>query len=445
VITQRRVCFTLFALAASSALTHPAAAQSDTCAAGYVWREAFVGDHVCVSPDTRELARTDNANSEQFRAKQGSDECIQGFVWRLANPDDHVCVPQITSEETARDNQLAYSRLASGPPEGFRLRQQQAIPPAKVGCHVFKAGQWQEVRCATPEETSRVPPPSSLYIKNSPHLIPPRFNAYTLPLELGEIDIELKSDPALGTVFDVALKVFNPTTNTCERVTTPARVPDSFSIQLNTNFFKAKNGSTGWVQFVHTAGFNPANRNSEIFCVWQVDVEKQVYIKECTPTYQRSSTLFGPNGTRNEIAAVKGVIRKDQSGKTQLTAWAQLPWLFPNYAIAITTTSGDIFGLEGKWFEVSGDIYGMGCYSTAEFTGARFSQRIIASTCTLFPYCSSLTPMTKYSLPHFAAPAVNLMSRANTTTCCVRCRRLPLCLATPQTHSIAPTLRYASS
>jgi len=32
----------------------------DTCRQGYVWREAFPGDHVCVTPETRAQVADDN-------------------------------------------------------------------------------------------------------------------------------------------------------------------------------------------------------------------------------------------------------------------------------------------------------------------------------------------------------------------------------------------------
>jgi hypothetical protein len=109
---------------------------------GYVWREAFDGDHVCVSPDTRERAKADNANAAELRWKKDNDECVQGAVWRLANPEDHVCVSQDTREQTAQDNELAYSRLASGPPPPLPRNKGAAVPlpPAKVGCAVCRIG-----------------------------------------------------------------------------------------------------------------------------------------------------------------------------------------------------------------------------------------------------------------------------------------------------------------
>jgi hypothetical protein len=407
VITQRLLCVTLFGLVTLSALTYPAAAQSDACADGYVWREAFNGDHACVTPEARELARFDNANSEQFRANKGSDECVQGFVWRLAKPDDHVCVPQITREQTAQENEVAYSRLASGPPEAFRPKE-RALPPAKVGCHVFKGDEWREVPCATPEETKRLPPPAALSIKNSPRFVLVRrdgFYPFTLPLELGAIDIELESDPALGTVTDVV------SPGPCSTVTSTKRTPDSFSIQLNTNFFIASNGNTGWVQFVDQTQPDPKLPLKDALCVWKIDVtvanatnNNQGYNPVCVYP-DRSTTLLGPAlaGIRGQIAEVKGLIRT-VGGVTLLTAWAQLPWASQSPA-AVTTT--DTIGLKGNWTQVTGDIYGTGCGSQAEFTGTRFTERVIASTCTSYPYCNSFVKLTKFSLPNFAAPAVD--------------------------------------
>jgi hypothetical protein len=35
----------------------------DTCPQGFVWREAFSGDHVCVTPASRDQARSDNSQA----------------------------------------------------------------------------------------------------------------------------------------------------------------------------------------------------------------------------------------------------------------------------------------------------------------------------------------------------------------------------------------------
>jgi hypothetical protein len=86
----------------------------DTCRTGFVWRDAFAGDHVCVTPDIRDQARADNALAAARRdpagGPYGPDTCLDGFVWREAVPSDHVCVTPPTRTQTMTDNQLASSR-----------------------------------------------------------------------------------------------------------------------------------------------------------------------------------------------------------------------------------------------------------------------------------------------------------------------------------------------
>ena len=154
-----------------SAVTNYAAAQADACAEGYAWREAFDGDHVCVGPGTREQVKSDNANAAQRRVARDRDECIEGFVWRLANDKDHVCVPQMTREQAARDNELASTRLASGSPELPPRKAAVPLPPAKIGCHVFKGGEWRETPCATEEERKGMVPPVAV-IQNRTRQVP---------------------------------------------------------------------------------------------------------------------------------------------------------------------------------------------------------------------------------------------------------------------------------
>jgi hypothetical protein len=88
----------------------------DTCSQGYVWREAFPGDHACVTPKTRAQASSDNGEAGARRqpggGPYGPDTCRRGYVWREARPDDHVCVTPETRAETASDNRQAANRLA---------------------------------------------------------------------------------------------------------------------------------------------------------------------------------------------------------------------------------------------------------------------------------------------------------------------------------------------
>lgn len=84
------------------------------CQAGYVWREAFAGDRVCVLPETRRQAADDNRSASSRvnpRGAYGPQSCVEGFVWREARPDDHVCVAPDTRQQTLNDNAKAESRI----------------------------------------------------------------------------------------------------------------------------------------------------------------------------------------------------------------------------------------------------------------------------------------------------------------------------------------------
>jgi hypothetical protein len=91
----------------------------DTCRSGFVWRDAFPGDHVCVTTQTRAQAAQDNALADSRRqpggGASGPDTCKPGFVWRDARPGDHVCVPPLTRGRTASDNRQAANRFARNP------------------------------------------------------------------------------------------------------------------------------------------------------------------------------------------------------------------------------------------------------------------------------------------------------------------------------------------
>jgi hypothetical protein len=107
----------------AAAVAVPGAARADgpygpdTCLQGYVWREAFPGDHVCVTPETRSQAAMDNAQASSRTALSklpyGPDTCKQGFVWRDARAGDHVCVTPTIRSQAAADNAAAASRVST--------------------------------------------------------------------------------------------------------------------------------------------------------------------------------------------------------------------------------------------------------------------------------------------------------------------------------------------
>ena len=103
----------------SGSLVHPIGGEGpppppagDGCRYGFVWREAFQGDHVCVTPPTRSHARLDNERAPNRFAGPGSDGCRYGFVWREAAPADHVCVRPEVRQQTWADNAAAGDRVA---------------------------------------------------------------------------------------------------------------------------------------------------------------------------------------------------------------------------------------------------------------------------------------------------------------------------------------------
>jgi hypothetical protein len=86
------------------------------CLQGYVWRKAYAGDYVCVTPGNRTQAATDNAAALSRVAPNGGAygqyTCQQGYVWRQVVPDDYVCVLPAVRAQAAYDNSQANNRVA---------------------------------------------------------------------------------------------------------------------------------------------------------------------------------------------------------------------------------------------------------------------------------------------------------------------------------------------
>ena len=106
----------------------------DTCRQGYVWREAYRGDHVCVTPQMRDQAASDNRRANARREPNGGaygrDTCRQGYVWREARSGDHVCVTPEVRSQTASDNRHAAARRAR-PPKGGTIDDGPALNPVR--------------------------------------------------------------------------------------------------------------------------------------------------------------------------------------------------------------------------------------------------------------------------------------------------------------------------
>jgi hypothetical protein len=84
------------------------------CRTGYVWREAYSGDYVCVDPSQRDQAAADNAAAASRvdpNGAYGPNTCVQGYVWREARPSDLVCVEPWVRTQVAQDNAAANDRV----------------------------------------------------------------------------------------------------------------------------------------------------------------------------------------------------------------------------------------------------------------------------------------------------------------------------------------------
>ncbi len=84
------------------------------CLMGYVWRQAYSGDYVCVTPGQRAQAAADNAAAPSRIAAAGGAygeyTCQQGYVWRQVVPGDYVCVTPAERAQAAADNAQANNR-----------------------------------------------------------------------------------------------------------------------------------------------------------------------------------------------------------------------------------------------------------------------------------------------------------------------------------------------
>ena len=80
------LCVAGWTLATGAAQADPLPYGPDTCASGYVWRDAAPNDHVCVSPAARAHAAAENAAGPAHLSPSGGaygpNTCLPGYVWR---------------------------------------------------------------------------------------------------------------------------------------------------------------------------------------------------------------------------------------------------------------------------------------------------------------------------------------------------------------------------
>jgi hypothetical protein len=124
----------------------------DTCKQGYVWREAYSGDHVCVTPQVRADTVMDNRLAASRRSPTdrtyGPDTCKSGFVWREARSDDRTCVLPQTRAQVAADNRDAPNRYVA--PNSVTRRMGTARPTDPNGPKSPPLKQLTPVKIDTP-------------------------------------------------------------------------------------------------------------------------------------------------------------------------------------------------------------------------------------------------------------------------------------------------------
>jgi hypothetical protein len=392
-------------LGAPTVGAQPSDVPPDGCQRGYVWREAFAGDHVCVTPQSQALAAEDNATAAENRVSGSGDLCVRGYVWRLAGPQDHVCVTQLTRDEAWRDNSLAASRLATSvramPLTPF-ARMGVPYPPFKQGCHYLHAGEWKEVACASEEDLRKlaVPPPgpaNTIHSQLKIVRVPRGRIPYTVPFFWGSVAIQFASDPTSAEEVDLAPPSYSYPT------------PNRYSIQNNTNPFPcfpcsdgyplkvSKHGDYGWVQFTYQA--TPALKGgpgNALVCVWQVDWtvthnttpnNPAAYTKLCWPLLTATPLTGAGAQSATAQAEVHGYVLCPASGSDSgclLTVLAAVPGacgVLPGVPFCggwVSVSAPDLFGLSGNWTDVSGGIFGYGGGSTASFTHAAIQTTVQA-------------------------------------------------------------------
>ncbi len=86
----------------------------NTCLPGFVWRNAYPGDAVCVTAQSRDQAASDNSQASSRvdpNGPYGPNSCIVPYVWRNAHPGDAVCVTTEVRDQVELDNSQAQNRI----------------------------------------------------------------------------------------------------------------------------------------------------------------------------------------------------------------------------------------------------------------------------------------------------------------------------------------------
>jgi hypothetical protein len=217
-------------------------------------------------------------------------------------------------------------------------------PPDAVGCYHYERDGWQRVACET-----------AAYVRaHVPHL------EYQDGIMTYSINLTGTPPPPPSLVLGSVLVGFGHVGSE-----TDSKVgPGAFSIQNNA-WFTGNNGVSDGVQFADVS--RPGGPDQ--VCIQQVDAATQNYSHtKCVPAPIGIPGIYG-------TADVESFVRAGD----HLAVEAYVPW--SNESTAWTVVSKDVYGLQGRYTDISGGILGWGNGSEARFTNTELQYLIYASNC----------------------------------------------------------------
>lgn len=262
-----------------------------------------------------------------------------------------------------------------------------AAIPQELGCHAETGGKLTKVDCLAPADIAKFPPPAPCSGADGDAACG-MLSAVTAAEQKAGIKVVPITEAYLG----VTLQEYSSSTDT-------GFGNGAYSLQLNTNWFTATPGTTGWVQFVYQDFLSSAR-----FCVWNIhwptNSNPVTYTPVCTgmksiPLTARlqftvggfvcagSCTYFRPGGT---------------SGPAVLWGWVHWETLNANGQVCTTCDSGTVWataqdteGLAHNWTQISGSILGAGGGSKVNFKSNAVVRNFLGATSCSIPLQPSWT------------------------------------------------------
>jgi len=262
------------------------------------------------------------------------------------------------------------------------------VIPTELGCHLETSpGVLTKQDCLSADEIAKYPPPAPCTGADGDAACGMQSTVTAAQQKAG-----INSIPITEAYLGVTLQEYSSSVDT-------GWGAGAYSLQLNTNWFQASPGTTGWVQFVYQDFLSSAR-----FCIWNIhwptNSNPTVYTPTCTavkslPLAARvqftigafvcagSCTYFRPGGTGGP-AVLWGWIHwdtLDASGQVCSTCDSGTAW----------ATADDTEGLAKNWTQMSGSILGAGGGSKINFKPNAVVRNVLAGTACPVPETPSWT------------------------------------------------------